>query len=282
MSCVCLTGSKLLRCYRTTKPAAKALPEQGTRPVLADVRRDMIRLRRVLMIDGSRKVVALFTDLFERQLEAVIDEGTRRLSRKDTSIEITLGGSEAVWAAVLEEVLGPNAVIEVVPDYMPIAQSVIARAYDNTCSILGEAQAHDASIETQRRARLLANKVTRINETTKVRMQNVISESVAGGDSTSGVARALRDAFPDIALKRLPTIARTEVGNMLDEGVKQAVRESSVVKTMDVWGCKSREPNSPQYMGQSTCNIVGVPVHDVDKLEFHINHTGAIIAGSFW
>lgn len=288
MSCVCLTGGKLLRCYRTTKPQTKALQGEQPRPVLADVQRDMVRMKRALMISSQRKVVEFWQRVFDQQLEAVISEATRRLKRKAYSEEddgptmISLPGSEAVWVEVLELILGPKAIVEIVEEYVPVAQSTIARSYESTCRILNEELAQDASQETLRRAKLLAQKVTRINETTRTRMQTVISEALASGEGVSAVARVLRDALPEIATSRLPTIARTEAGNFVDEGVKQAVRESSVVSHVSVIGCKSREPNSPQYNGQSTCNIQDVPAHDVDKLTWHINHTGAVIASRFF
>ena len=54
-----------------------------------------------------------------------------------------------------------------------------------------------------------------------------------------------------------------------------------MITHVSVIGCEAREPGSPQYRGESTCNIQDVPINDADKLEFHPNHTGTIVPSRF-
>ena len=78
--------------------------------------------------------------------------------------------------------------------------------------------------------------------------------------------------------RRIPTIARTEMGMAADEGAKASMVNSEVVTHCSVIGCESSTDHPTLGIN---CNIENVPIEDVDKIEFHINHTGTWIPSKF-
>lgn len=294
--CVCrrpVTGRKLLACVRASR--SLNADRKASRD-LEQIHRDLIRMRRLLMVEGMRTMTVLFRDFIEETLAEFVARVLARLQaraagvpdtksdRRPTNIdvEINFGATnESVWASVLDEVLGEQANVRLVTEYLPAAQSIAARAYERTSIVLGEELAADSNLSILRRAQTLAREVTQINETTRKTLANRLATGVAEGATAYEVAQQIKAEIPEIAAKRIPTIVRTEVGRALDEGTKQAIIESSTITHVSVIGCKAREANSPQYNGGSTCNAIDVPVYDVDKLRFHPNHTGAIVPSRF-
>lgn len=284
-----MSARKQLACYRTSHVApgadGKSLSAQADR-----IARDMVIMRRTLMLDGIRTLSAVLHTFFHDRLNLICDRVLERVANRagvvpgrkaDLGVEFSMGMNEAVWANVINEVLGPEANIQLVTEFTPIVQSVAARAYERTSIFIGEELAADSSTTILRRAQNMAKEVTRINETTRANLVKTIERSMQEGQTVVESVRTLRAEIPEIAASRIPTIARTEIGNAVDQGTIQALKESSVVTHASVIGCKAREANSPQYNGQSTCNIQDVPVYDLDKLKFHPQHTGCIVASKF-
>ncbi|MDX2187771.1 MAG: hypothetical protein SFV32_12620 [Opitutaceae bacterium] len=277
-----ISSHKLFECYRTKGLGTKSTYHQR-------VTTNLVRVRRQLMIEGQREIMGICRKFFDKILDRLVNTALSRASRQGAiihsqkaSITLNLGAHERIWAQALQEVLGPSADIELINDYTPIVQSVAARSYSRTCAIVGEEQAHDAPILILRRAQQMAQQVTRVNDTTRQQLSTAIGTAIDEGLTVVEVANRLREDFPDIAASRMPTIARTEVSRAIDEGVKQSIKESSVVKTVMVIGCTAIEPNGPLFDGKPTCNITGVPAHRVDELVFHPNHTGALVPESFF
>ena len=288
------SAKKLLACYRTsslpTGADAKAAHAQ-----LAKIQRDMIRTRRLLMVDGQRRLTEFLKGYFDARINNFCDRVMAHLhiaveiaktsgswDRKDTAIDtITLEANSEVWRSALVAALGTTADAELIAAYTPIVQSIAARAYERTSTFIGEELAVDRSFTILRRAQSMAEEVTSINETTRARLVDTLEQALAEKQTVAEAVRTIRETIPEIEAGRIPTIARTEIGNAIDAGTKQALLESSTVKTVMVIGCQAREARSPQYNGQSTCNIRGVPVRDVDKLRFHPNHTGCIVPETF-
>jgi hypothetical protein len=71
------------------------------------------------------------------------------------------------------------------------------------------------------------------------------------------------------------------MGKAADAGAAAAYKSNPAITYVSVVGCQAIEPGIPTYHGIPTCNIQNVPVHDCDKLEFHINHTGCIVPSGF-
>ena len=93
--------------------------------------------------------------------------------------------------------------------------------------------------------------------------------------------RPLDEALPAFNASRINTIARTETNNAWTRGSVASFQESTTLSHVSVIGCEAREPNSPQYRGESTCNVQDVPVEDAGLLDFHPNHTGTIVPSRF-
>lgn len=248
----------------------------------------MVRARRQIMIESQRELLTFLRGYFERQTTRVVAAAMRRASRADaalrhvkTSVDINPGAHREVWAQALAEVLGDSADVELINDYRPIIQRATHRSYSRTCVAVGEEEMPDAAAAVYSRANVLCRQVTRINDTTRTQMANMINDAVTNGETVVDVANLLSREFPDIAASRMPTIARTEVGRAVDEGTKQAIRESSVVAEVSVIGCTAVEPDGPTFDGRPTCNIVGVPAQRVDELIFHVNHSGTIVPSKF-
>lgn len=291
-SCACcpprrMSAAKQMACYRTSKvrPGASLKTLKLSRDA---IRRDMVRMRRILMHEGGRSLASLLHSYFAQKIEELADRMNHHIRHSSTplpmvkgSVDLGFGSHEAIWQQALKDVLGPDADIELVADYLPAVQSVAAKAYSRTSVFLGEGEDPQASVFILRRAQALAQQVTRINETTRRQLSAEIGKALDNDMTVAETVSHLRETFPDIAASRIPTIARTEMGRAVDEGTKQAMKESSVVSHCDVVGCQAVEPGIPTYMGRPTCNITDVPVYDLDKLQFHINHTGCIVAGKF-
>ena len=297
-SCAChrpLSPRRQIACYRTSSVPggadAKTLAHQADR-----IRRDMVAMRRLLMVDGMRTLAdmmkAFFTSRLTRFCERVLSGVTHTRSadyrsadasdiKTAPALELDFGANEAIWAMALEEVFGKEANIELIVHYLPVAQSVAARACERTALFLGEELAADTSVSILRRAQGMAQEVTRINETTRRQLADRLARGIEERETIGEIARAIRNEIPEIAARRVPAIVRTEIGRAVDEGTKQALKASASVTHVSVYGCKAREASSPQYNGGSTCNAVDVPIQDIDLLRFHPQHTGCIVPSRF-
>lgn len=285
-----LSGTDIVNRYRVSR-VDKGAPVADVKANHVRIVRDMVRMRRHLMIEGQRNLSGFFIRFFTTKLNAVCDmvEERARLRRGQAAadgydakaIEVNLGANEAIWKQAIEEVLGTNANVELITNYTPEVQSLAAKANARTSIFLGETPPANTALTILRRAQDMARKVTRINETTRSQLVRVVERSIAEGQTVGETLQAVRSSIPQIASSRVPTIVRTEVGNAIDHGTKQAIKDSKTVATVDVIGCTAVEPNIPTFDGRPTCNITGVPAHRVDELEFHPNHTGAIVPGSF-
>jgi len=283
----------MLACYRTSHVATGAGGKAATAQI-AKIHRDMVRTRRLLMVDGQRRLAAFLSEFFDARINKFCDSVmaqvrvsvslTRSASAwqtKDFEETVTLNATEQVWRTALIEAFGAAADAELIAAYTPIVQSIAARAYERTSLFIGEELAPDRSVSILRRSQNLAREVTSINDTTRTQLANVLEQALEEKQTVAEAVRTIREKIPEIEAARIPTIARTEIGNAVDEGTKQALVESSTVLTVSVIGCQAREARSPQYRGESTCNIKNVPVYDVDKLRFHPSHTGCIVPEKF-
>jgi hypothetical protein len=302
--------------YRTSQVKAGESPSHDREQIV----RDMVRNRRHLMIEGVRVMSAFLDKYFRERIGEVCDLVQRRAGkslhvpqRKATFDIEGLGPEEALWAAALEEVLGDNATVHLIPEYVPIVQSIAAKAHARVQIFLGEAPAPAAplpspvdpsappvspriptpiaqpttqaevraSVNILRRAQDMGRQITRINETTRKQIIREVEKAVEDGATIAETVKAIREKVPQIARSRIPTIARTEVGNAIDHGTKEAVKHSRSVTFVSVVGCQAVEPNIPTFDGRPTCNITNVPSDRVDELRFHPNHTGCIVASGF-
>lgn len=282
-----LSGPAVVARFRTSR-VKRGAPVADVKANHEEIVRDMVRARRHLMVIGIRTLSEFLVKYFTERLEVACDrmDGNLRkvahIPRTKATFDIEgLGPEEALWREALEEALGPNASVYLIPQFVPIVQSIAAQSHARTTLFLGDPPQPTASVNILRRAQDMGRQITRINETVRERVVRQVMTAVEEGQTVAETVRMIREQIPEIARARVPTIARTEIGNAIDHGTKEAVKNSPSVTYVSVIGCQAVEPNIPTFDGRPTCNIENVPSQRVDELKFHPNHTGAIIPSGF-
>jgi hypothetical protein len=242
--------------------------------------KDFVRIKNRHAARGIKSTAPFFKSYFAKIREGVISYVQRRTPH--LKAEVDFGQEEALWAQAIKHVFAGKD-DELVIEMMPRIRSVMAGAYADTTVILGDTEPTAAQAESAVRAPSLelCRKVTGMNDTLQKKMAANIDDAIEQGMTVPETVQYLRDRWPQIADNRIPTIARTEMGQAADHGVKLSVKNSDSVTHVSVVGCEAIEPGIPTYHGVPTCNIQNVPAHDVFVLEFHINHTGAIVPSAF-
>jgi hypothetical protein len=259
----------------------------------------IITLARVAKITQRKaipEVAGAFSRLVRFQAQEVINIVRHRMGNRASAqgrhlkaeIEIVLPVHEDLWARAIAEVFseqGDNAIKILTP---PI-QSVMAQGYSRTSILFGQEAdpSHNAGIA--RRAQEMTREIVKVNDTTAEQMRRVVAESIRDGLTVAETTAKLLERVEGMTQSRALTIARTEVQTAWTEGAIQTFREARTLTHCSVIGCESREtdrwdsPSYQQFMfaGQSTCNIQDVPVHDLDQLNFHPNHTGVLVPSRF-
>jgi len=258
----------------------------------------IILLTRVAKIT-QRKAVPIIADAFVRLIHFQFAEVKTRVyhrlgrsratgGRFKAEIEVTLPGDGQVWLHALREVFaeqGDNAVKIIGPE----VQSTMAQGYSRTSVILGQPNDPAANAGISRRAQETARGLIKLDETTEQAWTRTVEQSLKDGDTVAETALHLEERVQAMARSRSMTVARTEAMKAFTHGSIQAFKESKTLSHCSVIGCESRElerwtqPSYQQFMfrGESTCNIQDVAVADLDKLNFHPNHTGVLVPSKF-
>lgn len=205
-----------------------------------------------------------------------------RTAKAPTSVTLDLPQNAELWVEAMNEVFA-DAGLDAIATILPPVQSVMGQAYSKTSIILGQEPDEVARIVTTQ-SRSIARKITAISETTRKRITAKVVESIEAGLTVVETAQALEDAAPEIYGNRSLTIARTELNNAWTKGTLLAMGESRTITHFSVIGCEAREANSPQYNGESTCNIQDIAINETEEflaVGFHPNHTGNIIPSRF-
>ena len=138
---------------------------------------------------------------------------------------------------------------------------------------------------------VLGQRITRINQTTKAILKDVVMQGVENGDNIFAIANSIQDTGIDEFYKgRSLAIARTETRMAYDLGGRIAYKELGVEK-FDIVGCVSVMPGendlgiSPGYGSETndkngTCGSLDVPMQLWDRASSlaHINHQGVMVA----
>lgn len=216
-----------------------------------------------------QRYVGLFLSVSEFDIKAIED------------IILAPGAHEIMWQGAIEEVLREQG-MEFNAIMSGAIQSVADTSHSTTIDLLGVVETPGSRSSLQGRIRARATRVVGITDTLRARLDKILRQGIHVDMLTvAEMAKLIRERLPELGRSRISTIARTEMGQAADEGRKQGIKDSGVVMEISVVGCEDREANSPQYRGESTCNIQDVPIGDIDKLEFHINHTGTIVPSRF-
>ncbi len=242
--------------------------------------RVMHRLAQLTQRRAIPHVAKTAKKVMRRQMKKVVEKVLSRRSAKDTLLEVLAPDMSGLWHQALEEVFRETGV-EAAMELMPPVQSVMGRGYSVTNELLAQEGEVAANQRLAREARDIAQRIVGISDTTREQFGREIQRAIDEGLTVTETADRLVERFPDMAQSRINTIARTELNNAYAKGSVASMQESGVVTHVSVIGCQAREPGSPQYRGESTCNIQDVPIADADKLEFHPNHTGSIVPSGF-
>ena len=244
------------------------------------------RYRRAAMNVFTKEVLA---PIHEQFFEDVIRKAVQSHRRKQAGtyqgkapqvVTVDPTGDPILWRQAIEEEaakLDLNFKVKATPLYGKLIENV----YEETSIRLGKIPHKHALRIMRERGQKLAQQVTGITQTTKLKMNRHIKDGIEAKMTVYDMVQHLREKYPTIASNRFPTIARTEMGRAADTATKYALKEAETVLEVSVIGCEAIEPGIPTYKGIPTCNITGVPREDVLMLHFHINHTGAIVPSKF-
>jgi HK97 family phage portal protein len=133
----------------------------------------------------------------------------------------------------------------------------------------------------QRSLNRLTTAGSKVTETTKLTLENILAEGVEQGFSPSVIANGTADgSFPGIrgefehmAQNRSQLIARTESARILDQANVEVYKDLGVT-TCDVIGCEDNVIMPGEVVG---CNSQNVPIRAAENAKFHPNHKGAIV-----
>lgn len=249
--------------------------------------RTMIRAAQITQRRSAPIVARNAMRVFRKQLDQIINRVTGKMAEtpghKDPSVTLMFPQHAALWASAIDQVLretGLDAILEIVP---PV-QSTMAQGYSKTGILLGQPSDPDVNQRIAREARAVAQRISGIGQTTRNQMETVVRNSIEHGLTVGETAQVMRDVMPQKFANRALTIARTELNNAFTRGSSMQFQNSDVVSHVSILGCQAREPDSPQWNGESTCNYQDLPVHDIDaflEVGFHINHTGTMVPSRF-
>ncbi len=260
--------------------------------------RDQINVQRMAKLKGARLLTKPLTLLMRAQVLSVIaifrkkyaaatglgsTPGQRDtdFSGKKVTAVLTVNQHSGLWAQAIEEAFAKEGA-SVTATVRPAMQSVVDDVLDKTTTLLTGQRASEVSRHVMRtQVNEIATKVTQINNTTKNNLSKLIGKAIDEGTPPFAVMELVRDKIPGIATNRVPTIVRTEMGLAADRASIRAMKDSAVVTHVSVTGCEAIEKGIPTWNGIPTCNIRNVPIEYSGELQFHPNHTGAIIASVF-
>lgn len=259
----------------------------GRRLVVAMSRLAKITQRRAFSF-VARKAATVFRAQMEKVFLRVQQRLGTRSAKAPLTIEIPFAQHEALWMQALNEVFAEEQ-INIVLEIVPPVQSVMAQGYSRTATLLGQAANAEASARIAREAREIGTRIVGLNDVTREKFRTTISRMLEQNLSVVETIDKMRDTFPKINANRIATIARTELQNAWTRGAVASFQESPTLTHVSVIGCESRErdqwgkPGYQEFLynGQSTCNIIDVPVEDSHKLVWHPNHTGTMIPSKF-
>lgn len=282
--------SVLLEMVRKSRVPAGGWTQQAFQTAAgARLTQDLIMAQRAAVGRGMRVLAPKLARFFRTQAEQILERFARKYSNRTGaatkaaySVNLAPGPHQSLWAAAIGEVLQEMG-LEFESIMTGAIQSTADTAFRNSAALLGGVgQTASPQPRVNQRVRRLAARVTQITETTRERLNRELARAIEkDGLTVAETVKRMRERFPQISAGRIPTIVRTEMGQAADEGRKEALKSNGTVRTVSVIGCEAREPGSPTYRGESTCNIKDVPITDIDMLIFHINHTGTIVASSF-
>jgi HK97 family phage portal protein len=190
---------------------------------------------------------------------------------EELSIPLDMAGNEIIWSRFMK-----NIYIQSLGEEYQVTAELLG--YDPSNKISDFAPGNH---RFDKKLHYLASKVRVVADTTRQELSDVITEGVnlglgpadiANGDSDLGY-KGIRGLFDEFSQSRSELIARTETSRLLDQA-NVACYQDMGVNRCDVIGCEDDEVMAGQRFG---CNSENIPILDADSIEFHPNHTGAIV-----
>jgi hypothetical protein len=238
------------------------------------------RMARLAQRKAIPHVAANIAAQLNKQTEATIRYVQHRRPQK-SGFGFSIGDNE-LWMQAISEVFGQK--IELILEIVPPIQSVGSQAYSKVSAALGQQPRQETATIIHRNTQEIAQRISKINETTRERIANIVRQSLEKGSTVPETTQILRDKMPELNANRAMTIARTELNNQWTRNSALAYMESETVTHVSILGCEAEEPTSPQYNGRSTCNYPDLPVTDLPaflEVGFHPNHSGSICPSGF-
>jgi hypothetical protein len=235
---------------------------------------------------GIRAYKRIWKRLFENMMNSIERDAMnahRRRGGKDAKATVNVNpmGDTALWGQAIDRALRELG-IEATVSVTPVVENITTGLQDEVTSMFYGRRPSKTEIRRLKpKSGYIANQVTGISNTTRTRLQREIQRAIDDRLTIVETVSRLRKRMPQIAMNRIPTIARTEMGRAADRATIMTLQSQDIVTHISVVGCRAIEKNSPVYKGVPTCNIQDVPIEDAGQLTFHPNHTGTIVSSRF-
>ena len=241
------------------------------------------RMRRIIQTQADL-TIARVARISGRAIESLARKNVFDLAPKtpdlpSNSVSVSLVAEEGIWDEALRRVF-EETTEEAVKEMLPPLQSVAAQGYSIANRLLGQADVAATHRHLAGVTHDIADRVVRINETTRRKIAHEIRDSLDRGLGIRETAENLRDKVTELSDARLNCIARTELNNAWTQGSLQSFRESPTILAISVIGCSAQEPGWTWH-GEPTCNIQDVPIESAHELVWHPNHQGTVVPSIF-
>lgn len=250
------------------------LKELSDRANVARIQRDFLRLERASLRRRMASGVSAYQNFLNEQLARILDafNAEKGLLLKQ---EKASGG---LLARIFNDSVENAMIVNVGAAFY---KSLTDSAYGNVGDILSVELALEENRALAGRVDLLRRTAPRINDTTKAKLKEILDAGISEGLTQGNLAQRIQEGLSMYNSARPVMIARNELAQAYRQGNRQAMLDSNIITHISVIGCMDQETGAPTYNGQCTCNITDVPIGDADKLEYHVNHTGAEVPSRF-
>lgn len=223
------SATAIVQRYRVSCVVGGRVPSPTGRQALA---RDLVSLRRQLIIDGGRTIAPFLALCFRDTLRQICDRATERASLDQA----------------IADTLSPANDRRLITAYTPLIQSIAAKAYGRARLFLGEPPRATASIAILRVAQQQAQRIPRLHETLRVHLSRAITASSQDGAPLAESISRIRDSIPALTATHVPALARREVSHAIDRGIKEAFQTSPGAADATVVGCPV-DASAPTFDG---------------------------------
>jgi hypothetical protein len=237
---------------------------------------EFVRVHRGVVKKHSARMSRFWGAMFKKQVEQIVQFAKKRMPSKALGF---YGTDEEVWEAALIEVFNDkNQTAETYMNSKEILGDTATESYLLAAALLANIKpTQERLMNLRKRIGDISAETTRINKTTEKIIRRELLASKDAGNSITETVRKLENKVSSLN-RRIPTIVRTEMGRASDEGVKASMKHNGTVTHCSVIGCASSSDHPTLGVN---CNIENVAIEEIDKVTFHINHTGAWIPSKF-